>query len=142
MQYWLQHKAGAGFITLDANNSNRDVNITDPFTAAAKFGAITRWVRSLDARLYPGASTLPCGWPSGMPRPIPRRPARPTTKAFKDDFAPGTKLYATSVTQPARLAALASAGVIMLVNKTASSLTAQVAGKLVQLAPYQVRVLT
>jgi hypothetical protein len=63
VQYWLQHKAGAGFITLDGSNSNKDnVNITDPFTASEKFSDVTKWIRSLDNTIFPGATTLPIWW--------------------------------------------------------------------------------
>ena len=63
VQYWLQHKVGAGFITLDSANDNKDnVNTTDPFTASEKFADVTRWVRSLNNDLYPGATTLPIWW--------------------------------------------------------------------------------
>jgi len=60
IMYWLQHKEGAGFITLDANNANRDIETdADPFTAAEKFADVTQWIRSLDPTTYPGARTLP-----------------------------------------------------------------------------------
>ncbi len=63
VQYWLQHKAGAGFITVDGGNGNKDnVNVADPFTAAEKFADVTRWIRSLDNQVYPGAATLPIWW--------------------------------------------------------------------------------
>lgn len=63
VQYWLQHKAGAGFITIDGGNGNKDnVNVTDPFTAAEKFADVTRWIRTLDTHVYPGAGTLPIWW--------------------------------------------------------------------------------
>ena len=61
--YWLQHKAGAGFITVDSDNGNKDnVNITDPFTASEKFADVTEWIRSLDSTIYPGAAALPIWW--------------------------------------------------------------------------------
>jgi hypothetical protein len=50
--YWLAHKTGAEFVTLDAGNTNRDSNITDAFTAAEKFADVATWVRGL-------APTLP-----------------------------------------------------------------------------------
>jgi len=63
VQYWLQHKAGAGFITVDGDNRNKDgVNRTDPFTASEKFADVTHWIRSLDNNIYPGAATLPVWW--------------------------------------------------------------------------------
>src|SRR5450432_3062817 len=46
--YWLQHKVGAGFITLDSGNSNKDnVNSADPFTSSERFADMTQWLRSL-----------------------------------------------------------------------------------------------
>ena len=63
LQYWLQHKAGAGFITVDGANGNKDnVTITDSFTASKKFADVTKWIRSLNNTLYPGATTLPICW--------------------------------------------------------------------------------
>jgi hypothetical protein len=61
--YWLQHKVGGQFIALDGANLNDDnVNPEDPFTAAEKFADVTKWVRSLDEKEYPGATTLPIWW--------------------------------------------------------------------------------
>ncbi len=58
--YWLEHKAGAGFITIDGGNDNQDtINLADPFVAAEKFADIVDWLRSLDNARYPGAATLP-----------------------------------------------------------------------------------
>lgn len=63
VKYWLQHKAGAGFITVDGDNGNKDgVNDADPFTASEKFADVTQWIRSLDNNIYPGAATLPVWW--------------------------------------------------------------------------------
>ena len=68
VQYWLQHKAGAGFITLDGGNRNKDnIDITDPFSAAEKFADVTCWIRSLDNKasiLEPRRSLS--GGPNGM----------------------------------------------------------------------------
>lgn len=194
VQYWLQNKAGAGFITVDGGNVNKDtVNITDPFTASEKFADTTRWIRSLDPTLYPGAATLPIwlaewyvspytdttdnnynnaikafamiqflkaggevalSWgglgdgtastglwtttTAGGGQPL---PWYYSYKAFKDDFAPGTHIYKTTVSRPSSLEALASATAIMLVNKTANSLSVTVNGALVWLSPYQVSVI-
>ena len=58
--YWLEHKAGAGFITIDGGNGNRDnINLADPFVASDKFADMVVWLRSLDNARYPGAATLP-----------------------------------------------------------------------------------
>jgi hypothetical protein len=63
IQYWLEHKAGAGFITLDAGNNNDDnVHISDPLVAAQVFADATQWIRQLDNNRYPGATTLPIWW--------------------------------------------------------------------------------
>lgn len=63
VQYWLQHKAGAGFITVDGGNRNKDhIDVADPFAAAEKFADVTRWIRALDNQVYPGARTLPIWW--------------------------------------------------------------------------------
>jgi len=63
IEYWLQHKAGAGFITIDGANLNEDhVAVSDAFTAAEKFADVTRWIHSLDNAVYPGAATLPVWW--------------------------------------------------------------------------------
>lgn len=61
IQYWLQHKDGAGFITIDGSVENRDTGLlaTDPFTAGGVFADLVTWIRSLDPTLYPGSTTLP-----------------------------------------------------------------------------------
>jgi hypothetical protein len=193
VQYWLQHKAGAGFITVDGDNGNKDgVNITDPFTASEKFADVTDWIRSLDNNIYPGAATLPIWWAewsawpytnladdnynnaiksyamikfleaggsvalswgglgdgtvskglwtttaTGGGQPL---PWYYSYKAFKDYFAAGTQIYKTTVSIPRSVEALASATTIMLVNKTAESITVSVNGATVSLSPYQVSV--
>jgi hypothetical protein len=60
--YWLKYKAGAGFITIDGINRNRDQDFIDPFTAAEKFADMTKWIRSLDNQSYPGVAMLPIWW--------------------------------------------------------------------------------
>lgn len=63
VKYWLQHKAGGEFITIDGGNGNQDgIDRSDPFTAAEKFADVVRWIRSLDRRQYPGGATLPIWW--------------------------------------------------------------------------------
>ena len=192
--YWLQHKAGAGFITLDGGNGNKDnINLADPFVASEKFADMVTWIRSLDNTRYPGATTLPIwlaewyatsydntpdnqyndaiksyamieflkaggavalSWGGlgggqfdrGLWTPTTAEgggkalPWYYSTKAFKDYFAPGTRIYKTTVSPPGDIEVLASAAVVMLVNKTASSMTATVNGAFVSLSPYQVSV--
>jgi len=87
VQYWLQHKAGAGFITVDGDNGNKDgVNITDPFTASEKFADITHWIRSLNNDIYPGAATLPIWWAEWS--------AWPYTNLADDNYNNAIKSYA------------------------------------------------
>jgi hypothetical protein len=194
IQYWLQHKAGAGFIALDGSNSNKDdINIADPFTASEKFADVTRWIRSLDNTLYPGAATLPIWWAEWYASPYANTgdgnynnaiksyamiklleagggaafswgglgegtassglwtaptvgggqplPWYDSFKAFKEYFAPGTPIYKTSVSQPVSIEALAAATRVMLVNKTANSITLSINNTIVTLYPYQVSVI-
>jgi hypothetical protein len=57
--YWLQHKHGADFITIDASSSNKDnVSKVDPFEAAQKFVDILQWIR-LQGN---DGATLPIWW--------------------------------------------------------------------------------
>lgn len=188
--YWLQHKAGAGFITLDSSNSNKDgANITDPFTAAQKFADVTQWVRSLNSFEYPGAASLPIWWAEWYARPYTNvtdanynnavktyammelikaggsvtlewgglgdgpantglwtnttagggqpLPWYSSYRAFKDDFSAGTRIYTATVSNPAQVDALASASRVMLVNKTARSISVTVNCTAVTLSPYQ-----
>jgi hypothetical protein len=62
IQYWLQHKDGAGFITFDAALANSDTNKilnNQPFVAANVFANMVQWIRSLNPQQYPGSTTLP-----------------------------------------------------------------------------------
>lgn len=61
IQYWMQHKIGAGFITFDSSVEDRDTGkvLADPCASAEVFGYITSWIRSLDPAFYPGSRTLP-----------------------------------------------------------------------------------
>ncbi len=193
--YWLQHKNGAGFITLDGSNSNRDIEShADPFTAAEKFADMTQWLRSLDPTTYPGARTLPVwfaewyatsynyapndayntaikayalmkfleaggsvalSWGSMGVTPADVNIWTPTNqsgggqalpfyyvlKEVNDNFAPGVRIYQTIISSPASVEALASANRVMLVNKTANTLTVSLNYKrVVSLQPYQVGV--
>jgi hypothetical protein len=57
--YWLQHKHGADFITVDGDASNTDnVPKVDLFGAAQKFGDILQWIRQQGD----GGATLPMWW--------------------------------------------------------------------------------
>jgi hypothetical protein len=47
LEHWLAHNEGADFVTLDGWITTRDQGlVTDVFTAAQVFAAVTRWVRA------------------------------------------------------------------------------------------------
>jgi hypothetical protein len=82
--YWLQHKTGAGFITLDSGNANKDnVNTADPFTASERFADVTQWLRSLDPTRYPGATTLPIWFAEWYAMPYGNTPDNNYNNAIK-----------------------------------------------------------
>ncbi len=84
VQYWLQHKVGAGFIAVDGGNRNKDaIDIADPFTAAEKFADVTSWIRSLDNKDYPGARTLPIWWAEWYASPYSTSPDKDYDNAVK-----------------------------------------------------------
>jgi hypothetical protein len=62
IRYWLAHKHGADFITLDAVTSNKDGGKVGAYTGAQKFADTAAWLRGLPAGQYPGARTLPLWW--------------------------------------------------------------------------------
>jgi hypothetical protein len=59
-------------------------------------------------------------------------------KAFRNYFAAGTHIYKTTISPPGSIEALASATKIMLVNKTANSISISVNDNIVLFSPYQV----
>ncbi len=61
--YWLAHKRGADFITVDGNTKPKDgIWVSDDFSAGRLFQDAYDWIRSLDEQSYPGARTLPIWW--------------------------------------------------------------------------------
>ena len=62
IRYWLAHKHGADFITLDATTINKDGRSVGAYTGAQKFADTTAWLRRLPVTRYPGARTLPLWW--------------------------------------------------------------------------------
>lgn len=89
IQYWLQHKTGAGFITFDGSNENRDGKLlADPFTAANVFADTVKWIRALDPTLYPGSTTLPIWLAEWF--------ASPSSAGANEDFDNAVKSYAMS----------------------------------------------
>ena len=188
--YWLQHKTGAGFISVDVDTSNKDgINIAYASVAAEKFADVVRWIRSLDDSQYPGASTLPVWLAEWYANPYTdwanadhsnaiktyammeflkaggavalawggsaegrvgpglwtdtaagggrALPFYSSYKDFKAYFAPGTPLYQTTIAPAGFVDAVASASMVMLVNKTPNALVVSVDGKIVPLASYQ-----
>jgi hypothetical protein len=60
IQYWLQHKVGAGFITVDGSLQDHNGQmLADPFVTATLFADTVKWIRSLNPTLFPGSTTLP-----------------------------------------------------------------------------------
>jgi Glycosyl hydrolases family 39 len=62
IKYWLVHKHGADFITLDATSVNKGGSSVGAYTGAQKFADVAGWLRRLPAAQYPGARTLPLWW--------------------------------------------------------------------------------
>jgi hypothetical protein len=55
LDFWLAHKHGADFVTVDASTATKDRGlVTDPFTARRKLAAVNGWLRS--------RTTLPIWW--------------------------------------------------------------------------------
>jgi hypothetical protein len=192
LQYWLQHKVGAGFITFDASLQDRGgKELTDPFVAAPLFADTIKWLRALDPTLFPGSTTLPVWlseWFASSPptefnadydnavkslamidfikagggtalswggsgdgtsdigywtptKAYDGGEAHPwysSVKTLTKDFGVGTKLYPAIVSDPQQVAALASDHHILLINKTAKSLSLTVNGSAQTLSAYQV----
>lgn len=62
ISYWLGHKAGADFVTVDAWTGTKDRGLTtDEFTAIDKLAAVTSWIRARTA--------LPVWWGEYYPAP-------------------------------------------------------------------------
>ncbi len=62
--YWLQHKAGAQFISVAGGPAPTAEN---GFTSARYFVDVASWLRGLNAKTYPGARTLPIMWAEFYP---------------------------------------------------------------------------
>ena len=55
LEYWLEHKHGADFVSVDASLSTRDEGpVAPPSTAAQKLDVLTRWIRQ--------RTSLPVWW--------------------------------------------------------------------------------
>lgn len=62
--YWLEHKVGAQFLTVEGGPAATDES---GFASGAYFAAVDRWLRGLDDTTYPGATTLPLFWAEFYP---------------------------------------------------------------------------
>jgi hypothetical protein len=192
IQYWLQHKVGAGFITVDGSLEDHNGQmLADPVVTASIFADTIKWIRSLNPTFFPGSRTLPIwlaewfasppptdfnanydnavksltminfikaggatalSWgasgdgtsdtgywtPTDTPAGGQPHPWYSTVKTLNTDFGVGTKLYPALISDPRQVAALASDHHILLINKTANSLSLTVNGSAQTLAPYQV----
>jgi Glycosyl hydrolases family 39 len=54
LQYWLTHKRGAQFVSIDASSSPRDGGASETATAVQTFGVLTKWIRQ--------RTSLPIWW--------------------------------------------------------------------------------
>ena len=62
--YWLQHKSGAQFLTVEGGPG---VTSESGFASGQYFVAVDRWLRALNPATYPGAPTLPVMWAEFYP---------------------------------------------------------------------------
>ena len=67
--YWLQHKKGGDFITMDGGvgSDEKGTLRTNGFAAGQEFADVAKYIRNLDASKYPGAKTLPLYWKEFYP---------------------------------------------------------------------------
>lgn len=197
IDYWLDNKVGAEFITIDERNGNRqdEIEPVNGFEMNNKFIATRQWIRQqsgggatlpiwvaelyirpyglvADPDIYVGneaahnavgtdamikmlqsGTAVPLEW-GGTFNKAGRPPlwtnttsesgGQPTLfyhiyKGFKDYIPPGTQYLQTTITDPTRVNALATATKTLLVNKTATTMTVDVNGVLQTLTPYDVR---
>jgi hypothetical protein len=192
IEYWLQHKLGAGFITIDGSLEDHNGKmLNDPMVTASIFADTVKWIRSHDPSLFPGATTLPIWFAEWFASPPPTTfnenyddavkslsmidfikagggtalawggsgdgtsdmgywtptdaygggrslPWYNTVKILSKDFGNGTKLYPATVSNIQQVDALASDHHILVVNKTANTISLTVNGTAQTLAPYQV----
>jgi hypothetical protein len=64
MTYWLQHKVGAQFVSMDGGPA---ITNESGFASGQYFAAVAHWLRELDNVIYPGAATLPLVWAEFYP---------------------------------------------------------------------------
>jgi hypothetical protein len=64
LAYWLQHKVGGQFVSMDGGPAVTDEN---GFASGGYFSAVVKWLRGLSNTTYPGAKTLPLMWAEFYP---------------------------------------------------------------------------
>lgn len=62
--YWLQHKVGSQFVSLEGGPAVTDA---DGFSSGQYFVDVANWLRGLNNTTYPGATTLPLMWTEFYP---------------------------------------------------------------------------
>ena len=62
--YWLAHKTGAQFVSMDGGPSSTDES---RFASGRYFAAVAHWLRTLDDTAFPGAASLPIMWAEFYP---------------------------------------------------------------------------
>jgi hypothetical protein len=62
--YWLAHKTGAQFVSMDGGPASTDES---DFASGRYFAAVAHWLRTLDNTAYPGAASLPIMWAEFYP---------------------------------------------------------------------------
>jgi hypothetical protein len=62
--YWLAHKTGAQFVSIDGGPASTDES---GFASGQYFVSVAHWLRTLDATTYPGAANLPLVWAEFYP---------------------------------------------------------------------------
>jgi hypothetical protein len=189
IDYWLRHKDGADFLTLDRGlTSFHDRNTYTP----EERSRLTRWFGEIgrQARARPGAEKLPLWWAEFYPvggRGASREeaaamsasayrhallggasvvliwqpmdtgevshslfsdvrgpgggrsyPVYDVVRAFRDHFGPGTELVAAESSSP-DIEALACRDKTLVINKSGRAVPVHLNGRVVSLAPYEVR---
>ena len=89
--YWLEHKHGADFITLDAGTDNKDGGSMGAYTGAQKFADVAAWLRKLPRDRYPGARTLPLWWAEWKAETSPA--SRATSATSRRSWHPGSRRH-------------------------------------------------
>jgi hypothetical protein len=82
--YWLAHKTGAQFVSVDGGPSASSSN---GFASGQYFAAVAEWLRDLNSIAYPGSNGLPLVWAEFYPGIDSRSGAATGQKAVAVDVA-------------------------------------------------------